>query len=111
MDDRPIMEVVGGGRSKLFLEVAKRSRGFKGLPISQVMYISHLLFVDDILIFCDGSRREVEKLCQGLALFKNNSNINYICGNNSVNNNNYSDNDNINNNSNYSDNECYVNNN
>jgi hypothetical protein len=26
--------------------------------------------VDDILIFCDGSRRDIEKLCEGLILFK-----------------------------------------
>ena len=42
-----------------FLEATKISGSFKGLPISQVLYISHLLFVDDILIFCDGSRRDV----------------------------------------------------
>ena len=34
------------------------------------MYITHLLFVDEILVFCDGSRRDVEKICQWLALFK-----------------------------------------
>ena len=40
--------------------------GFKGLHISHVLYIFHLLFVDDILMFCDGSRRDLEKLEQGL---------------------------------------------
>lgn len=29
----------------------------------------HLLFVDDILIFSDGSRRDLENLCSGLDLF------------------------------------------
>jgi hypothetical protein len=34
------------------------------------LYISHLLFVDDILIFCDGSRRDTDKLFEGITLFK-----------------------------------------
>jgi len=32
--------------------------------------ISHLLFVDDILIFCNGSRRDTDCLVEGLELFK-----------------------------------------
>jgi len=34
------------------------------------MFISHLLIVDDILIFCDGSRHDIDKLCEGITLFK-----------------------------------------
>lgn len=37
-----------------FLINVKRTGWFKGLHISQVLYISHFLFVDDILIFYDG---------------------------------------------------------
>lgn len=40
------------------------------MPISQVLYITHLLFLDDILIFCDGSHKDVDKLSQGIDLFK-----------------------------------------
>ena len=53
-----------------FLAVAKNSARFKGIKISPSMYITHLLFVDDILIFCDGMKRDVEKLFEGLTLFK-----------------------------------------
>jgi hypothetical protein len=53
-----------------YLVEAKRNGSYKGIPISQVLYISHLLFVDDVLIFSDGSKRDVDKLCKGLALFK-----------------------------------------
>jgi hypothetical protein len=56
-----------------FLDNAKCLRGLQGLQISQALYITHLLFVDDILIFYDGSKGDVEKLCQGLALFKRTS--------------------------------------
>ena len=34
------------------------------------MKVQHLLFVDDILIFCNGSRQDIAKLCDGLLLFK-----------------------------------------
>ena len=51
-----------------FLINAKQMGGFKGLQISQVLYISHLIFVDDILFFCDGSRRDLDKLEQGINL-------------------------------------------
>jgi hypothetical protein len=53
-----------------FLAVAKNSGRFKGIKISPGMYITHLLFVDDILIFCDGTKRDADKLFEGLTLFK-----------------------------------------
>ena len=55
---------------KHFLNQAKRGGGFKGIPISNVLYISHLLFVDEILIFCDGSCKDIDKLCEGLDLLQ-----------------------------------------
>lgn len=67
-----LFHLVAEGLSR-FLDRTKRSGGFNGLQISQVLSISHLLFVDDILIFCDGSRHDVGKLCQGLALYKTSS--------------------------------------
>jgi hypothetical protein len=39
---------------------AKRSRSFAGIKISQTLQITHLLFVDGMLIFSMGSRRNVE---------------------------------------------------
>jgi hypothetical protein len=53
-----------------FLAEAKNSGSFKGIKISPGLYNLHLLFVDDILIFCDGSRRDTNKLIEGLTLFK-----------------------------------------
>ena len=47
-----------------------QTSSFKGLPISQVLYITHLFVVANILIFCDGLHKDVDKLCQGLELFK-----------------------------------------
>lgn len=71
---RPLFLMVAEGLI-YFLKHANYSGSFKGLPISQVLYIAHLLFVDDILILCDGSNRDVNKLCQGLDLFKRASGI------------------------------------
>jgi hypothetical protein len=48
---------------------AAKSRGeFLGVSLSLTLRISHLLFVDDILIFCSGSRGDAEKLSSILDL-------------------------------------------
>lgn len=42
-----------------------RSHGtLKGYYFKGIFYIMHLLFIDDILIFSDGSRRDIIKLFQ-----------------------------------------------
>ena len=42
--------VVAEGLSR-FILAAKADGSFKGIPISEVLFITHLLFVDDVLIF------------------------------------------------------------
>jgi len=61
--------LVDEGLSRFLFE-ARSSKNFGGVQILHVLYISHLLFVDGILIFCDGSRRYTNKLIEGLELFK-----------------------------------------
>ena len=47
-----------------------KTRGlFEGIKITTNLNITHLLFVDDILIFCNGSIRDAEKLSEILHLF------------------------------------------
>jgi hypothetical protein len=48
---------------------AKSAGTFSGIKISPVLFLTHLLFVDDVLIFSGGSRREVEVLRNILSLF------------------------------------------
>jgi hypothetical protein len=48
---------------------AKGSMDFKGIKIGNFFYLSHLLFVDDILIFYDGTRRDVIKLREIIDLY------------------------------------------
>jgi hypothetical protein len=48
---------------------AKRLGSFSGIKISQALHLTHLLFVDDVLIFSGGSRREAEALRNILTLF------------------------------------------
>lgn len=48
---------------------AKRSGAFKCIQISLNLFITHLLFVDDVLLFCDGSRRDAVKLIEILDQF------------------------------------------
>jgi hypothetical protein len=52
------------------LHKAKSTGSFRGIKISHGFYITHLIFVDDILIFCNGTRQDIGKLCDGLSLFK-----------------------------------------
>ena len=59
--------ILVGGRGT---RSAKRGGGFKWIHISNVLFISHLLFVDDILIFCDGSHRHIDKICEGMDLLQ-----------------------------------------
>ena len=41
-----------------------------GLRISNLLNITHLLFIDDILLICDGSKRDTKKLAKILKLFE-----------------------------------------
>lgn len=47
----------------------KRSGVFSGLKIMEHFYLTHLLFVDDILIFLNGSVRDTTSLNEILNLF------------------------------------------
>jgi len=60
--------LVAEGLSRAIAE-AKRNGSFKGIRISPSLSITHLLFVDDVLIFCTGSRRDAESLKDILNLF------------------------------------------
>jgi hypothetical protein len=53
------------------LEAAKSRGEFSGITTSPTLQISHLLFVDDVLIFCSGNRRDVETFMKILDLFWN----------------------------------------
>ena len=53
-----------------FIDRAKRKGGFKGITISKSLFISHLLFVDDIHVFYDGSHRDIDKIYEGLDLLQ-----------------------------------------
>jgi len=61
--------LVAEGLSR-FILLAKADGSFRGIPISPVLYITHLFFVDEILLFCDGSRQDIDKLYEGLNLLQ-----------------------------------------
>ena len=48
---------------------AQRTRPFKGIKVSRALYLTHLLVVDDIILLCDGSRRDAKTLAIILDLF------------------------------------------
>eukprot|EP00253_Pinus_taeda_P010579 PITA_10579 len=56
------------GLSKL-ISNAKRSGLVKGLEVAVNFFISHLLFVDDILLFTNGSQNEIKELKSILDMF------------------------------------------
>jgi hypothetical protein len=51
------------------IAMEKTNRNFEGIVISSTLRITHLLFVDDVIVFCNGSRREVWVLYDILTLF------------------------------------------
>ena len=51
------------------LKAAKRQGSLKGIQVAPNFFITHLLFVDDVLIFCSGSVRDVVTLGEILDLF------------------------------------------
>jgi hypothetical protein len=53
--------IVAEGLCRVLIE-AKRCGSFKGIKIREAFYLSHSSFVDEILIFHGGSRRDVVKL-------------------------------------------------
>lgn len=60
--------IVMEGLSRL-IATAKRNGDFSGLKITEQFYLTHLLFVDDILIFMNGSVRDNIALNDILQLF------------------------------------------
>ncbi len=56
------------GLSRL-MESAKRSGDIRGLRISELCSLTHLLFVDDVLILLDGSVRDLRNFTKVLKLF------------------------------------------
>jgi hypothetical protein len=59
---------VAEGLSRVIIE-AKAKGEFIGVSLSPTLRLSHLLFVDDVLIFCSGLRQDAEKLRSILDLF------------------------------------------
>jgi len=60
--------LVAEGLSRAIIE-AKRTGRFSGILIGEQLAITHLLFVDDVLIFCSGDRRDTRVLKEILNLF------------------------------------------
>jgi hypothetical protein len=63
----PFLLVVGG-LIKVLIE-AKNIGAMNGIRMGGDLYISHLLFVYDILLFCNGSRRDALKLKETMELY------------------------------------------
>lgn len=60
--------LVGEGLNRALSE-AKNQVEFQGISISNNVWITHLLFVDDVLIFCIGLRGDTDKRHDVLELF------------------------------------------
>ena len=53
-----------------FLTDAARRGELTGLVLAPGINLTHLLFVNDILLFCRGTKRDIDYLHKGLTLFK-----------------------------------------
>jgi hypothetical protein len=65
----PTLRLVAKGPTKA-LDAAAKAGTFQGISVSSRLKITHLLFVDDILIFCNGKVGDVETLADILATFR-----------------------------------------
>ena len=63
-----LLLLVAEGLSRSLRE-AKRLGSLKSIRISQQLHITHLLFVDDVLILCSGSVRDTNTIFYILELF------------------------------------------
>ena len=45
------------------------NRSFIGIPLTHLLSLTHLMFVDYVLIFCSGLREDVERLSSILDIF------------------------------------------
>lgn len=66
----PLLFLLVAEGLSIYLAEANVGGRFSGIKISNGLTITHLLFVDDILIFCDGSKRVADILSEDLTLFK-----------------------------------------
>ena len=51
----PLLFLLVAEGLRIFLNKSHSDGDFRGIYVSQALAITHMLFVDDILIFCDGS--------------------------------------------------------
>ena len=56
------------GLSRIIKEVVGQNE-FQGPLVGNFLSLSHLLFVDDVLLFCYGNERNLKKLLESLDLF------------------------------------------
>ena len=59
---------VAEGLNKSLLE-AKKLGAFRGIKVGTKLFLSHLLFVDDILLFCNGLQKDAKNLREVLDLY------------------------------------------
>lgn len=60
--------LVAEGLSRAILKV-ESSGHFKGIRINRSLGITHLLFLDDVLLFCDGTLRDGQKLSEIMDIY------------------------------------------
>ena len=60
--------LVAEGLNKALLE-AKKLGDFRGIKVRTKLFLSHLLFVDDILLFCNGLHKDAKNLREVLDLY------------------------------------------
>jgi hypothetical protein len=66
----PLLFLLVAGGLSISLRESKRSSRLKGIQISPNLCITHLLFLDDILLFYNGLMCDVETLVNILGIFK-----------------------------------------
>lgn len=54
----PMLFLLAAKGLSLVIKAAKRQGDLKGIEVGLNLWVTHLLFIDDILLFCDGSQND-----------------------------------------------------
>lgn len=75
----PLLFVIGMEYLSRLLKVAGTSEAFSFLPRCSRMKLNHLVFADDLMLFCKGDMQSIKVLLQGMEVFSASSGL---CANN-----------------------------
>ena len=70
-----LLFVIGMEYLSRILKAAGEAKDFKFHPRYSKLKLNHLVFADDLMLFCKGDTQSIQTLCQGVQLFSSSSGL------------------------------------